>query len=105
MSAFCPRTAADLLRGTPRSPAKVPQKHWCELGRAGCSPRLNSPVNRMSRRRGEERRSKGERVAANGRPLGRAGNLAEVRERFAEHPGGLFADRTRVLSNRLIHLV
>ena len=35
--------------------------------------------------------SKEERVAANGRPLGRAGDLAEVRERFAEHPSGLFA--------------
>jgi hypothetical protein len=35
------------------------------------------------------------RVAANGRPLGRAGDLAVVRERFAEHPSGLFADRPR----------
>ena len=31
--------------------------------------------------------STAERVAANGRPLGRAGDLAESRERFAEHPG------------------
>jgi hypothetical protein len=31
-------------------------------------------------------------LAANGRPVGRGGNLAEVRERFAEHPSGLFAD-------------
>ena len=31
--------------------------------------------------------TKAERVAANGRPLGRGGNLAEVRERFAEHSG------------------
>jgi len=37
----------------------------------------------------------GSRVAANGRPLGRAGDLAVMRERFAEHPSGLFADRTR----------
>ena len=35
------------------------------------------------------------RVAADGRPLGRAGDLAVVRERLAEHPRGLFADRTR----------
>jgi hypothetical protein len=35
------------------------------------------------------------RVAANGRPLGRAGDLAVVRGRFAEHPSGLFADRPR----------
>ena len=41
------------------------------------------------------RESKAERVAANGRPLGRAGDLAVVRERFAEHPNGLFADRPR----------
>jgi len=34
-------------------------------------------------------------VAANGRPLGRAGDLAVVRGRFAEHPSGLFADRPR----------
>jgi len=41
---------------------------------------------------GFKRRS---RVAANGRPLGRAGDLAVVRGRFAEHPSGLFADRPR----------
>jgi len=36
------------------------------------------------------------RVAANGRPLRRAGDLAEARERFAEHRSGLFADRPRL---------
>jgi len=36
------------------------------------------------------------RVAANGRPLGRAGDLAQVPRPFAEHPSGLFADRTRL---------
>ena len=35
------------------------------------------------------------RVTANGRPLGRTGDLAVVRERFAEHPSGLFAGRPR----------
>jgi len=34
-------------------------------------------------------------VAENGRPLGRAGDLAVVRERFAEHPRGLFSDGTQ----------
>ena len=36
------------------------------------------------------------RVAANGRPLRRAGDLAVVRGRFAEHRSGLFADRPRL---------
>ena len=41
----------------------------------------------------EERRA---RVAANGRPLERAGDLARrMEQRFAEHSRGLFADRTR----------
>ena len=39
--------------------------------------------------------SRHSRVAANGRPLGRAGDLAVVRERFAEHPSGLFAGGPR----------
>jgi hypothetical protein len=40
-----------------------------------------------------------ERVAATGRPLGRAGDLARYRMRFAEHPSGLVADRTRAHSD------
>ncbi len=40
------------------------------------------------------------RVAANGRPLRRAGDLAEARERFAEHRRGLFADRPRLGAQR-----
>ncbi len=34
------------------------------------------------------------RVAANGRPLGRGG-VGPLQVLFAEHPSGLFADRTR----------
>ena len=45
-----------------------------------------------------EATSKAERVAANGRPLGRAGDLAVNGVRFAEHPSGLFADGPRMLS-------
>src|ERR1043166_3530141 len=44
LSAFCPRTAFDRLQLTASCRRDHQHFHWCELGRAGGPPRLNSPV-------------------------------------------------------------
>jgi hypothetical protein len=59
------------------------------------SRRPIEPAVRLKPDTTETKNRKRERVAANGRPLGRAGDLAVVRRRFAEHPRGLFAVRSR----------
>src|SRR5437870_13719385 len=47
ISGFFASTAADRPEISPAGHTELTYKHWPELGKAGCPPRLDRPVNRM----------------------------------------------------------